>query len=56
MVGNLLKIILKCTFLAQDNFHDFFVENTDDIFGTGFCIYNINAPGQEIMAKEFPVE
>uniref|UniRef100_A0A914C6W9 Protein NDRG3 n=1 Tax=Acrobeloides nanus TaxID=290746 RepID=A0A914C6W9_9BILA len=39
---------------AQDNFNNFFINDTGDLFGTGFCVYNINAPGQELMANEFP--
>uniref|UniRef100_A0A914EJL4 Uncharacterized protein n=1 Tax=Acrobeloides nanus TaxID=290746 RepID=A0A914EJL4_9BILA len=41
---------------AQDNFGHFFKHDTGNIFNQAFCIYNINAPGQELNAKPFASE
>lgn len=41
-------------FLAETNFQNFFQYATAGEFLSNFCIYNINAPGQEIDAASLP--
>uniref|UniRef100_A0A914DAD0 Uncharacterized protein n=1 Tax=Acrobeloides nanus TaxID=290746 RepID=A0A914DAD0_9BILA len=39
---------------AEETFARFFQSPIGDEIGTEFCIYNINAPGQQKNVKEFP--
>jgi RsiW-degrading membrane proteinase PrsW (M82 family) len=37
--------------LGDNNFQNFFQYGTIEEFGKHFCVYNINAPGQEIESN-----
>src|SRR5438045_1406522 len=47
-------ISILCRLSAENNFQNFFQFGTIVEFGRKFCIYNINAPGQEMDAKALP--
>lgn len=49
-----MDLIKICFFLADNNFQNFFQFGTVAEFAEKFCVYNINAPGQEMDAKPFP--
>lgn len=53
MVSLLLILSFNVDFIADNNFQNFFQFGTVAEFSDKFCVYNINAPGQEMDAKPF---